>query len=235
MATRIRVGRKRRLQRTPTNRLRVVEKQGSNPSIPEQVTVDREDTAWRLYTREGKTQREIAAVLKVTQQAVCLMLRRVEDRTLSDLKDETLREKARQIARLTAIFNEAISAWHSSKAGFRRISERRSGGGFVTPAPGKGKGKAKGAAAGKTKAARDLRDLVSQTTEEFTHGDPRFLGTALEASRDLRKLLGIDAPTQFKGTFEHKPRPLETMTPDELHQEIAAAQSLLGELGVTIH
>lgn len=59
--------------------------------------------------------------------------------------------------------------------------------------------------------------------------DPRWFDRALEAMRDQRKILGIDAPLKFDGTVKTD-RPLEDLSDDELLAEHAALQSRLKQV-----
>jgi predicted transcriptional regulator len=75
---------------------------------------DREQRAWTL-AQEGQSQRAIAAVLEISQQAVSRILRRVEARELRELQASIERTKARQDARLEYIYGQAMAAWEESK------------------------------------------------------------------------------------------------------------------------
>ena len=202
-----------------------LEKLGCNPAIPEAVTIAREARAWDLY-RQGHSQAAIAAQLEeewpgytMTQQAVSKALQRCEDRTLAELKGETVRETARQLNRLEGAYLQAMAAWHRSKAGTRRTTERQE--------------------PGRWRAARRRTTTAAAPSTTVQHadsaGDPRFLEKALQALTDRRRILGLDAPTKFEGTVGTKQRPLQQMTPEELEEQIREGERLLKAMGVTVH
>lgn len=67
-----------------------------------------------------------------------------------------------------------------------------------------------------------------KTASKHCPGDPRFLEKALEALRDQRKVLGIDAPIKFDASIKGD-RPYEDLTDDELQREHAVLEARLAE------
>jgi hypothetical protein len=179
-----------------------------NRRVPIELTIEREARAWELH-KEGYAQAVIAQMLSaedpkhpIGQQAVSKALRRVQESLVSDLTDKVDRYKVSQIGRLEGIFLQAMTSFRTSK-GQKKKARRNSVAG-----DGKGKG-----------------GRVTEIVESITNdpGDPRWLEKAMEALRDQRKILGIDAPMKFDGTVKSD-RPLEDLTDDELMTELAQLQ-----------
>ena len=170
--------------------------------------MEREARAWELH-KEGFSQTEIARMLSdedpkhpIGQQAISKMLRRVQESLVSDLSDKVDRYKVSQIGRLEGIYLAAMSSFRLSKGVQKKTKTKR-----------------RPAATGVTVVKQD-------TTNE--PGDPRFLEKAMDALRDQRKILGIDAPLKFDGTVKSD-RPLEDMTDEELMAEHAQLQERINK------
>lgn len=165
----------------------------------------------RIRTRElrvmeltvlGWSQHQIASELGVTQAAVSKILRRVEGRILRDLRTTVERHKVRHTLRLERIFAEAMRAWDDSKSDATRRRQRK-----TEPSDG-----ARGA-------------TVAELVVENQHGDPRYLGEALRALADHRKLWGLDAPQ--KVDVQAVRNPYEGMSEEALRDELARQARLL--------
>jgi predicted DNA-binding protein (UPF0251 family) len=98
----------------------------SRPS--KQIQLHRESEAWRL-TLCGWNQTQIGKKLGITQQAVSLILDRVQKREAAALAKNFHEGKAKQFAQLGHYANEAIKAWHKSKQPGNRVRQSDSGGG----------------------------------------------------------------------------------------------------------
>src|SRR5688572_6176338 len=101
---------------------------------------------------QGRTQREIAAEVGLSQPAVSKILRRVEDRLLETMHRERIRLLARLSARTEHVYRQAQEGWERSCADRHRRTQRRMSGG----------------------ATSNERDVVEVFTEPQA-GDPRFL------------------------------------------------------------
>lgn len=140
----------------------------TNPQrIPTTLILEREAKAWELYS-QGQRQTEIAAVLKVSQQAVSGMLKRVEVRVLAELSGKVERHKAQQTARLEYVISQAMAMWERSKKNAEKTTIKTGG----------------------------ENGTETSETSEGQHGDPRLLDQARGALADLRKIWGLDAPTK---------------------------------------
>ena len=164
----------------------------------------RRQQIWDLYT-EGKSQREIAAVVGVTQQAVSSMLRRITTDMQDDLLDTVVNRKIQQSARLEYLYQQAVQAWEKSK-------------GDKT----KRKRKWKAGQPGATAAEEQ-----NEVSLEGQAGDPRFLEAAREVLGDVRKLWGLDAPMKSLALVANVD--LSKLTDDELQFARLLAVKIHGE------
>lgn len=149
-------------------------------SLQRQQLAAREEQAWRLKLL-GKSEREIAEAVGLSQPGVHKLLARVERRLLDDAKALVLRVKAREHARLEMIFAEAMAGYARSQ----RTSERET---TEARRSGEGEGASAGSKIQRVKAGRD--------------GDPVWLNTALAAGDRIRKLWGLDAPVKVQQVRE---------------------------------
>lgn len=191
---------------TPTTRARSTGRKGNN-KVPIELTLEREAEAWELH-KQGYSQTEIARVLTeadpkhpIGQQAVSKALRRVQETLTADLTDRVDRYKVSQVGRLEGIYLLAMDSFRVSK-GVQKKTKRQAAKGRLT---------------------------VVQEGKTNDPGDPRWLEKAMDALRDMRKILGIDAPLKFDGTVKTE-RPLEDLTEEELLQEHAQAQARITEI-----
>lgn len=150
--------------------------------ISREVTRERERKAWEFRT-QGWTQERIAEELGVDRSAVAKMLFRYRQRLDDDNKEQMAQERTEQIERLQTVYNQAMDAWIASKSQDRTVQNRKKIGTF---------------------AGRDANDDETTVTVKDAHGDPRYLNIALQALEDLRKIMGINAPTKSVQTVENK-------------------------------
>jgi DNA-binding CsgD family transcriptional regulator len=131
---------------------------GRGGSEPRAVIVEREQQAWQLALR-GRSQREIAEALGLTQAAISKLLARVERRLQADAAAQLARRTVRRHAQLQLVVREAFEGWTRSHAERTRKHERY----VEASAPGR--------------APARLREV----TAENQSGDPRFLHAIIEA------------------------------------------------------
>jgi Homeodomain-like domain len=122
---------------------------------------------------DGHSQHEIARTLGVSQPAVSKMLKRIEERLLTDVAWRIERQRARQSLRLEFLYSEAIRAWRGSHDDALRRRQR------------------------KTDGVGGHTSTVAEVISENQHGDPRYLEEARRALADLRTLWGVDAPERL--------------------------------------
>jgi predicted transcriptional regulator len=129
--------------------------------------------AWELAVG-GRTQREIAAELGVSQTAVSKMLRRAGTHAWQQLVTHTREQVARECSQLDHVCRESFDAWEKSKVDqTRRRHQRVVHGGAAEEGTGA--------------VATTVAEAVAMTRE----GDPRFLAIALQALREKRELLTL--------------------------------------------
>jgi hypothetical protein len=136
--------------------------------VNRQQVLEHERRTWHLRCR-GWAQTRIADSLGLSQPAVSKILRRIELRELKRLAGSVERIKATQNGQLEHILEEALDAWHRSKAPKKRASSRTQGG------AGDGPG-------------------GTVTTQEAIErdGDPVHLYCAMQALAHQRSLFGLD-------------------------------------------
>jgi hypothetical protein len=121
---------------------------------------------WELRT-QGMSHKDIAEAVGITRTAVIQALKRAQDEVRRTMGEEFEQQQSLRLAQLEVILREAMVGWRRSQ----RVEPCRW-------APGSPAGEEPAADAG---------------TREGP-GDPRFLGRALEAMEQIRKLQGLDAP-----------------------------------------
>lgn len=178
---------------------------GMTRAASRQERLDREEQAWRLRLK-GKTEREIATALGVSQPTVNAMLARVEQRVLADAKALVLRIKARQHGRLEELYVEALAAYERSKRqGGKTIAETIR------------------ATANPTDAPTGTKTRVEQFERD---GDPAWLGVLLQIHDRIVALWGLNAPAKVQQVRE--PSAAESMTDAALlvaaEREVAEAR-----------
>lgn len=134
----------------------------------------REEIAWRLAAK-GYTHDKIAEELGVERSTVTKMLHRVEKRAVAKMDGEVKEEKVRQLAVLHVVQDEAMVAFEESKKPEQTVEQKESG-------------NSKG---GDDDGGKSIETKKKVTTKT---GDPAYLDRAMEASTQIRKLLGLDAP-----------------------------------------
>src|SRR6516165_8550831 len=81
---------------------------------PRARILERRARAWKLSVA-GRTQREIAAELGVSQPAVTKILARAAADLNADLRQHTQVHVMRQLSQLDELYEEQRAAWHRSK------------------------------------------------------------------------------------------------------------------------
>lgn len=143
---------------------------------------------------DGATQHQIAAALDLSQAAVSKILKRVEERVLSESASKIERQRGRQILRLEHLFAETMRAWNASKQDTLRKRQRQADGG-------------------------GSRGTMAELISENRHGDPRHLEAARKILADLRALSGLDAPTRMA---VHATTAFAELTDDAIEAELAS-------------
>jgi DNA-binding CsgD family transcriptional regulator len=131
---------------------------------------EREAQVLQLSAR-GRTQREIAAEVGVTQPAVWKILRRIEDRLLATMHRERIRLLVRLQIRTDHVYREAQHGWERSCTERHRRRQRRT------------------TSAGPTPSEREVVEVWSESQS----GDPRFLREQLRAVAEQRATFQLDA------------------------------------------
>lgn len=178
---------------------------GESPMRTRLGALDLERRAWDLFTTKGMLQRDIAVELHVTQSAVSRALKRAERKTIDELKGKVSAHKARQLARLEALYRIAMTAYHASIGDdpIRTRVEKSANGGTTKD--------------GKPLPGRTFVETKVQVRKRV--GDARHLEVARGVLADIRKLLGLDAPQKVSIVDADRP---DEQTPDEaLRQELA--------------
>jgi hypothetical protein len=143
----------------------------------------REQLAFELSATKGLTETQIADELakqglgQVTQQAVSKMLQRIEERMLKEMSARVKRMKVSQTAALQKVFRDAMAAWEESKRPQKSLTTKHGPSG-ENGEPGK------------------VKESLSVLKDQ--DGDPRYLEQARQALADIRKIWGVDEPTQTK-------------------------------------
>src|SRR5207244_4153714 len=111
-----------------------------------------------------------------------------------DLRGKVTQHKARQLARLEALYRLALTSYHASVGDHTvRVSTRKD-----------------------TAAGTETTTRVQVARKA---GDARHLEVARGALADVRKLLGLDAPTKVQQVDPE--RPDQGATEDDLKRELA--------------
>jgi DNA-binding Lrp family transcriptional regulator len=146
----------------------------------------REERIWRLRLA-GRTEREIAAEVGMSQPGVHRVLERTERRVLAEARGMIMRLKAVQAGRLEVVVTEALAAFERSKQpAEKEVTEAKRG------ADGN-------AAGGKIQRVKEGRD-----------GDPAWLNVALAAHDRIAALWGLEAPKRV--SVERDPDPVEQLS-----------------------
>lgn len=134
-----------------------------------------------LHTHEA-----IAKDLGVERSTVSKMLKRVSDREMKKLGDQVQALKFQQVAQLEGIASEAFRSWEASKKTKATVSKTQK----PRMTDGEGQGQGPG----------DM-ELTAQTTRaEGQTGNVAYLNTAMEALKQIRVILGLDAPLLVAST-----------------------------------
>lgn len=129
----------------------------------------REREVIRLST-EGHSQQEIARRVGVSQPAVSKIIRRADERWLSENRDRVTRYKAEHLRKLTHLFREYMRGWEASQHQRTRRRQRKTDG--MTMGPG---------------------GAVAEVIVEDSHGDPRYLEGARRVLADIAQVYGAAA------------------------------------------
>lgn len=167
--------------------------------VPREVTQQREMTAWELR-QLGWTQQRIANEMGVAQGTVSKALTRLGTKYNQETMKNVAAVKGEQIAQLEAIRDMAMQEWLNSRSEYKEVSVRyqRVTEEHIDP--------------------DTLEDWEPPDEEEDSEkrlqimtiirrqrlGDPRYLKIAMEASAEIRKIMGIDSSNRLYAVLFEK-------------------------------
>ncbi len=164
---------------------------------------EREKLVWSLRMK-GWTHEMIADELGLERSTITKMLGRLSLAASKELTDTLIEEKYAQLAQLRHVVAEAMEAWERSKQVDKTMTTRNQQAtdkkGNQTALPG---------------------GEVTVKIQE-SDGDPRYLEAANRARADIRKLLGLDAPTKIINLDR-----LDNATDEQLERIIAGEDPLV--------
>lgn len=216
------------MPRKPQKTRRIAGRTRGNNKIPAELTIARETRAWELKAR-GYDTKAITAILvaefkrPITPRAVNLALGRVAATVTADAITNVVEFKGRQVAALQALYEESMAAYRRTVGTITQTSTKETAETPTDPPPAP---PAPPPVEGTPPAppllpppppAPVVVSRVTSTSQRIQAGDPRLLATAMEALRDLRKLLGLDAPLKIA-----LDTPERELTPEALNAKIAA-------------
>lgn len=141
---------------------------------------ERERQAW-AYRAEGMTHERIAELIGAERSTITKMLARLADRALGELTEDVSEEKMAQVSILRRIVDESMQAWERSKNPEKTVTKRAP---VIEDAEKNHRRRGTG---------RSDSYLLSRVID--SDGDPRYLDMALKALGEIRKVLGLNAPT----------------------------------------
>jgi hypothetical protein len=182
--------------------------------------IETEVQCWRLYIDHGWSVRRIGEELSIAPATVSRALRRGEKRALEQLTASVTGHKMRAMERLERLYQIAMDAYANSVGEARTRKRKKTRevegvpvqaipGGPLIPVRGEG-------------SFTESEVMVDDTKP----GNPRFLSEARAAVADMRKLLGLDAPT--KVAFTDPDRPHLDLSDDDVRRELAKAMKDAG-------
>lgn len=164
-----------------------------------EAIVMRDAMIWDMRQR-GRTQRQIAEAVSLSQTGVLKSLRRTERRVLAQTSHRVELVKARQSGRIEHLYSEAMTAWEASKRPSRKTSRKTTTG--------------------------EKGGTERKTERTSTAGDPRFLQVAIGLLEAERKIWGLDqleydpayeqAETYDQALGNARAKELERMGPDQV-------------------
>ncbi len=164
------------------------------PKLNKEQQLDRDKKMWSLR-QQGWTHEMIADELRLERSSITKALGRMSRDASRELTDTLIEEKYAQLAQLRHTVAEAMLAWERSKQANKTVTRKAPGGDSAA---------------------------TTMVRMEDTDGDPRYLQVANQARADLRKLLGLDAPTKVVNLDQ-----LDTATDDQLERIIAGEDPLI--------
>ncbi|MEQ1761604.1 MAG: hypothetical protein ABL984_00530 [Pyrinomonadaceae bacterium] len=193
------------------------------PRASDESVARRQDTAYRLHLL-GKTPEEISEIMGVADRTVRDYLLKGRERQTTELRRlEGRAGVMRQFAVLNHVLEEMLERWEKSK----RTKKTKTAGVETKDL----------AVGGKGLPATETKKKSSQTEEEVL-GDVAFIDRALRASKEIRELLGLDAPEVKRLLLAEDPlskdlndENLRTLPPEELLRRYRASAGLSSELG----
>ena len=131
---------------------------------------------FRLWTEDCIGPSEIARrnVHKVSRQSVCRDLHRVAEWMRVQTFDIVMTIRDRQTRQLELVMEETWRAW------------RKSIGEIIT-----------------VTTADDLKNSITTTRREVSHGNPAYLQTMMDAAKAIRDIWGVNTPAKSEGAVRH--------------------------------
>lgn len=195
------------------------------PRSSDESVARRQDTAYRLALL-GKTPEEIASTMGVAVRTVYEYISKGKERQTNELRRlEGRAGVMRQFAVLNHILEEMLDRWEASKR-----TKKTKVAGVETKDVTLGVGN-------KALPGTETKKKSSQKEEEEL-GDVGYIDRALRASKEIRELLGLDAPEVKRLLLSEDPvtkdlndEDLRTLPTEELLRRYRAAAGLSSELG----
>ena len=134
------------------------------------------------------TQERIAKELNISQATVSAILKGVAEKYWTSILDERNQEVVSQVSRLNYLIEEAMQGWERSKEASKAVSKKTD---TIIPAPTQN--------SANTTAIQKQPQAIAESTVIKSIGqvgDLSYFEDIRDSLADIRKLLGIDAPTK---------------------------------------
>jgi hypothetical protein len=162
-------------------------------SRAKKISMAERDALMARLTLEGKSTREIGAMLDLDHGTVAARLRVYAEAWRQNALDDVASVKGKHLAKVRLVQAEAWESWRLSRGeqvSFQDEAEM----------PDAKVVAAIIAAGGDSKQAQKLRPTKTVTRRKTTNGDPSYLNAILVAMGQEAKLLGLNDPDTFEIT-----------------------------------
>ncbi len=173
------------------------------PKTNKEQQKERDKLMW-AYRMKGWTHEMIADELGLERSTVTKALGRLSLAASKELTGTLIEEKYAQLAQLRHTVAEAMEAWERSKQVDKTMTTQSD---QATDSKG---------------ATKTLPGGKVTVKIQEVDGDPRYLDVANRARADIRKLLGLDAPTKIINLDR-----LDSATDEQLERIIAGEDPLV--------
>lgn len=157
------------------------------------ISMAERDALMARLTLEGKSTREIGAILDLDHSTVAAHLRKYAEAWRNSALDDVARVKGQHLAKIRLVQAEAWESWRLSRGEQVTMQDE-------AEVPDAKVVAAIIAAGGDGKDAQKLQPKKSVTRRKTTHGDPSYLNAILVAMGQESKLLGLNDPDTFEIT-----------------------------------